>query len=277
MDDQTKIRDTETTFRDLLDAAITHPGTVSAAYSAFHNYSMGNQMLAYLQCAGRGLPIGPLASFGRWKDLGRHVLKGSKAIELCMPITMRRKGDDSAAPAQADAAPATFTKFVFRRNWFVLAQTDGQPYVAPPLPDWDKARALSALDITEIPYALLNGNCQGYAIGRTVAVSTIATHPEKTLLHEIAHVLLGHTAEATMTDSEKTPRDIREVEAESVAMLVSAVLNLPGLSDSRGYIQAWNQGGDVISEHSAKRIYKATDQILKAGRPAAPVTQEAGI
>jgi hypothetical protein len=33
-------------FRDLLKRAVSEPGTISAAYSAFHNYSIGNQLAA---------------------------------------------------------------------------------------------------------------------------------------------------------------------------------------------------------------------------------------
>jgi hypothetical protein len=61
---------------------------------------------------------------------------------------------------------------------------------------------------------------------------------------------------------------LREVEAESVAMLVGAALGLPGVEESRGYIQHWNASGQEIPEASARKIFKVADQILKAGRPA---------
>jgi hypothetical protein len=60
--------------------------------------------------------------------------------------------------------------------------------------------------------------------------------PAKTLFHELAHVVLGHTAEASMNDgSERTPRSLREVEAECVALLCCESLSLPGAEFSRGY------------------------------------------
>jgi hypothetical protein len=68
-----------------------------------------------------------------------------------------------------------------------------------------------------------------------------------------------------MHDSETTPRDIREVEAESVAYILCSVLDLPGLTESRGYIQGWLAGGE-ISDKSAQRIFGAADKILKAGK-----------
>src|SRR5688500_12149905 len=77
-------------FAALLDRAMTEPGLIHSAYFAFHGYSLGNQILALCQCQDRGIEPGPLACFNRWKALGRHVIKGQKAIELCMPVTSKR-------------------------------------------------------------------------------------------------------------------------------------------------------------------------------------------
>ena len=91
--------------------------------------------------------------------------------------------------------------------------------------------------------------------------------PHKTRFHELAHVLLGHTSEGTLNDGEQTPRNLRECEAESVALLCCAALNLPGVEFSRGYIQSWWGAGNPIPERSAQRILKVANQILVAGRP----------
>lgn len=248
-------------FTALLEQALVTPGTIGAAYRAFHGYSLGNQLLASFQCAAREIPIGPLASFNRWKELGRHVSKGQKAIELCMPITMKREGE-----AGEDV---TFTRFIFRRNWFVLAQTEGADYQPVDLPAWDKASALIALDITETPFTHIDGNCQGFARERSIAINPVAGLPCKTTFHELAHVLLGHTAEGQMNDGERTPKDIRELEAEAVAMLCCAALELPGVEEARGYMQAWYTAGDTIPDTSARKILKTADAILKAGQPVA--------
>ncbi|MGH9449372.1 MAG: hypothetical protein ACRD11_02425, partial [Terriglobia bacterium] len=58
--------------------------------------------------------------------------------------------------------------------------------------------------------------------------------------------------------------DVREVEAEAVALLCYESLGLLGADFSRGYIQSWGKGQE-ISERSAQRIFHAADQILKAG------------
>jgi len=77
------------TFAKLLESAVNEPGILSAAYRAFHNYSIGNQLLAWSQCVQRGIQPGPIATFQRWKELGRHVRRGEKALTLCRPVTVR--------------------------------------------------------------------------------------------------------------------------------------------------------------------------------------------
>jgi hypothetical protein len=64
---------------------------------------------------------------------------------------------------------------------------------------WDAARALAALDVEETAFAALDGNTLGYAQGRTIAINPVNPLPHKTRFHELAHVLLGHTAEASST------------------------------------------------------------------------------
>src|SRR5215472_1568490 len=114
--------------------AVTKPGTLMRAYSLFWNYSLWNQILALIQANQRGIPLGPIASFNRWKELGRYVKRGEKAIELCMPVTCKRTVKEQGAEGNDTQTEITFKRFVFRRNWFMLAQTDGQPYQPAAVP-----------------------------------------------------------------------------------------------------------------------------------------------
>jgi len=77
-------------FAELLQTAVTEPGILSSAYSQFHSYSLGNVLLAAVQCHGRRIPLGPMATYPRWKELGRHVKKGEKALTLCQPVTFKK-------------------------------------------------------------------------------------------------------------------------------------------------------------------------------------------
>lgn len=251
-------------FSILLQDAVNKPGSIMRAYSAFHNYSLGNQLLALFECHARGIEPGPINTFLGWKDLGRYVKKGQKAITLCMPVTVKRKETDD----NGEDRDATFTTFVYKPRWFVLAQTEGQEIEAPAIPSWNVERALRALEVQRTDFTLLDGNCQGYAQKRSIAINPVAQLPHKTLFHEVAHVILGHTTEADFSDSEHTPKSLREVEAEAVAMLCCEALNLDGSEFCRGYIQEWlrRDGASVIPEKSAQKILRAADQILKAGK-----------
>jgi antirestriction protein ArdC len=252
-------------FADLLQQAVTEPGIISAAYRQFHSYSLGNQLLAWSQCIERGIAPGPLATFMGWREKGRYVRRGEKAITLCRPITVKREmtADDP------NENPQLATWFVYKAYWFVLAQTEGQALAEQPIPAWNSDRAITALKIEEVPFDLLDGNSLGFARGRTIAINPVNPLPHKTRFHELAHVVLGHTSEGEQNDSEQTPRNLRECEAEAVAMLCCAALDLPGVEYSRGYIQSWWGTSNPIPERSAQRILKAADQILKAGTAAA--------
>lgn len=248
-----------TNWSNLLQQAITTPGLISRAYSFFHTYSLSNQLLAMVQCYSRQIEAGPIATFPAWKERKRYVKKGEKALTLCMPITVKDRTDSSDDPS-------TFTKFVYKRNWFVLSQTEGEPIEAVSPPTWSKAQALSVLGVSEIPFEKADGNCQGYAIKRSIAISPIAMMPFKTTFHELGHVVIGHTTEADISDSDLTPRNLREVEAESVALILCDALGLEGAVYCRGYIQHWLGEGNEIPTESAQKIFKAADQILKAGQ-----------
>jgi len=252
----------------LLVEAVNKPGLIMKAYSAFHAYSLGNQLLALVQCQMRGLQPGPINTFPKWKDLGRHVKRGERALTLCMPITCKRRNDKDDDESDSEG---TFTSFVYKARWFVLAQTEGEDLEPQVTPEWDAKRALVSLDIEMIPFDSIDGNCQGFARKRSLAINPMAQLPHKTLFHEMAHVTIGHTLESDFADTEKTPRNLREVEAEAVALLCCEALGLEGADYCRGYLQNWLYQGigydaNAIPEKSAQKIFRAADQIIRAGR-----------
>jgi Zn-dependent peptidase ImmA (M78 family) len=43
---------------------------------------------------------------------------------------------------------------------------------------------------------MMNGNAQGYASpAKQIAINPVAALPHKTMFHELAHMVLGHTVE----------------------------------------------------------------------------------
>jgi hypothetical protein len=187
-----------------------------------------------------------------------------------MPIS-RKVRDEETPESEGANGERRFTSFTHKARWFAVSQTIGDEFTAPRLPEWEAERALAALDIERIAFTDTDGNCQGYARKRQIAINPVAQLPHKTLFHETAHVILGHTSEADFTDTERTSKNLREVEAEAVALLCCEALNLEGADYCRGYIQNWlcpaiGYNGDAIPEKSAQKIFRAADQILRAGR-----------
>ena len=102
----------------LLDEAVRKPGFIHQAYSRFHNYSLGNQLLALFQCFARGIQPGTLATFPKWKELGRCVKKGEKALTLCMPLTCKRTKTVKKADGTDQEEEFSFTHFTYKAHCY---------------------------------------------------------------------------------------------------------------------------------------------------------------
>src|SRR5882724_4804984 len=243
------------TWGELLSDAVEKPGRMLTAYTAFHNYSLGNALLALEQCVRRNLQPGPLNTYRGWLERKRQVRKGETGITLCMPMPFKRTTptDDTE---EESAEPRTRNAFRFRAYWFVLAQTEGEETYVAPILGFDLDTALRALNITRTAFDEMNGNIQGFA-----------RHREATF-HEIAHVVLGHTTSEKLVDGEHTPRHLCEVEAESIALICCETLGLDGAEFCRSYIQHWLKTEREIPNHNAAHIFAAATSILKAGTPA---------
>lgn len=241
-------------YESLFQSALEGEGKSLKAYSNFHNYSFGNQMYAMWQMLNRGIKVSPIATFKKWQELGRYVRKGEKAIELCMPIT------------KIDEETGKVSKFfIFKKNWFSLSQTDGKDVEFPAI-EFDFELALQNLNIKKVDFDLVEGNVQGFAkAGRQIAINPVAEMPHKTFFHELGHVLLGHCdGVSDLVDSVSTERNIKEVEAESVALCCMLALGIEGIEYPRGYIKGWLKGQEFPAD-SIKKVFKVTDAILKAG------------
>jgi hypothetical protein len=104
-----------------------------------------------------------------------------------MPMPFKKAAQTNGV--QDDTAePQTYYAFRFRAYWFVLTQTEGEDTPIPPVPGFDIGAAPCALNITRMPFDELNGNIQGFAHGREIAVNPVAGLPHKTTFHEIAYL-----------------------------------------------------------------------------------------
>jgi len=90
------------TWGELLREAVEKPGRMLEAYTAFHNFSLGNALLALEQCIRRNLQPGPLNTYNGWLERKRQVRKGEKGITLCMPMACKRNAQTEAVPNECD-------------------------------------------------------------------------------------------------------------------------------------------------------------------------------
>lgn len=245
-------------FSQLLDEALEQPGEIAPYYSYFHPYSFTN--MAYLYAQGAREIVG---TYKAWQTVGRHVVRGNEAYEIIRPIIVERpvEGDEDGKtePVLIGFKPV--------RCIFTLSQTEGEPLPPKETPGWSVVHALGNLGIRQVEFRSLDGNLQGYSRGVDIAVSPIAANPFKTTIHEMGHVVLGHTLPHHL-DEYLTHRGVMEFQAEGIAYLVLnelGVMDEPTARQSRGYIRHWLRN-EHPPEQAVRQVLTATDRILRAGR-----------
>lgn len=248
-----------------LTEALEAPGALGATYTRFYNYSFLNQIRLMMQGT-----CEPVATYNRWIELGREVRKGSKAKAVLAPVMVSRDAKDGEnVVIGADGKPRKRQILVgFRdsRAVFGFSDTDGDDLPAVDLPGWDVDTALAALKVERVVFDMVNGNAEGFAFedtdGRHLALNPTANYPAKTLLHELAHLTLGHCKHG-----DETHRGVAEFEAEATAYVVAKELQLIewDAAESRAYIQTW-LGGAEVGEDNITRVFAAVNKILTAGR-----------
>jgi len=116
-----------------------------AAFGA--RYSLGNQMLLWMQAEQRGieptffLPFGNRAGTTGWKKAGRTVRKGERAFSVWTPIrrrpteqeTRQREAAGHKVAREPDGRPAVQVVGFGLSPTFDLSQTDGEPFEPPTL------------------------------------------------------------------------------------------------------------------------------------------------
>lgn len=209
----------------------------------------------------------PVASFSRWKSLGRHVLRGARAKEVIVPVIINEAPPEDEPIDEKRERVAKLIGFKVVRAVFTLSDTDGPKPPPVELPGWDVQTALAKLGMRQVPFDETNGNIQGYSHGTEIAINPVAVRPAKMLMHELGHVVLGHTLPHAYEDY-AIHRGVKEFQAEAVAYLT---MNELGQLDeesavaSRGYIQHW-LANEQPPDKAIQQVFTAADRILRAGR-----------
>jgi antirestriction protein ArdC len=247
-----------------------------AAAARFHAYSFGNVLLTLRQ----NPEATRVAGYRTWQSLDLQVRKGERGIQILAPVTYRPDHEnhrDDADSVEAQDRPRQLRGFKVEHVWDI-SQTDGEPLpdIAPALLEGDGPAGLweaLAGQVAADGYELERGRCaRPQANGETdPSMKTVTVRDDlspaqaaKTLVHERAHILLGHVNGLA---SYQACRGRFEVEAESVAYLVCTQLGIDADDYSLPYVARWADGDIELIQKTAERVVIVARSILNGVLP----------
>ncbi len=251
--------------------------------SKFHNYSYNNSIMIFAQKSDASL----VAGYNKWQnEFDRHVKKGETAIQIFAPYQKKVEVESGVLdpktkqpvmdPAtgqpktQKTQVEHTFFKLV---PIFDISQTEGKPL--PTLTSeltgsveefpavMDGIKELAGQNGFTIAYEDIPGNTKGYCSpsDNRIAINIDMSEEQtmKTAIHELVHSRL-HVGDAKASD---LTRETAEIQAESVAFVVSKHFGLDTGDYSFPYVANWSSGRDITElRDSLTVIQKESSQII---------------
>ncbi|WP_303972064.1 PBECR4 domain-containing protein [Streptococcus merionis] len=230
--------------------------------SQLNNYSSRNLRLILAQ----NPEATQVASFKQWKEtFERHVKKGEKSLRIFAPMTKLKKDEHNQPVLDKNGKPETVTFFGLIPV-FDVSQTDGKEMpkaiseVKEQLTDLDYANLYRALMIiakennVSVRFEEMPGERKGYyhpTEHQIVLRSNDMNKSQliKTFLHETAHSELHH---ANNPQEKQLTRSTAELQAESVAYVVSSYYGLDTSDYSFGYLASWSDDKETLADLEAQ-------------------------
>lgn len=228
-----------------------------------------------------------VAGFRQWQSLGRAVMKGQHGYQIFAPVTGRFA---SATPSDPNSlrrltrgehprpGETVRTKVIGLRiaHVFDISQTEGDPIPEPPKPVkvdgvapaglWDGlADQITArgFDVRLVSDATSIGGADARAeyLTRQVSVRSDMSelHQAVALCHELAHVMLHDSTNPEAVADAQAHRGIREVEAESVSLMVAAAHGLDTSGFTIPYISTW--ANTVPGRDPVQVVHQTADRV----------------
>jgi len=254
--------------------------------SHFHNYSSRNVMLIHQQLPGATR----VASYKLWAEkFNRQVKKGEKGLRIFAPIEikpekklMEKLDPETGAPMLGKDGKVIMEEMTALSSRsvafklvpvFDVSQTYGDPL--PQLAEdltgnvehyeafLDSLKAISPLPIEFEP---MNENQDGYCrygvkIGIREGMSEIQT--VSAIIHEITHARL-HGSDKAAENETTTPKEVKEIEAESVSYVVCQKYGIETGDNSFGYLAAWGSHDLNEVKDSLDTIRKEANSLINA-------------
>jgi len=241
--------------------------------SNFHSYSLNNTLLILSRMPDATM----VAGYRSWQKLGRQVKRGEKGIPIFAPIVYRRPRKTQPATSLDGVGDDEGLEEVavgFRVvHVFDISQTEGEP-----LPTLDHTLHGDDSDLLEL--AVRTATRLGYNVTVETlpeGVNGVAKPPRditvnrglpaqgqaKTIFHELAHHLLGHTSPGGHEES----RQIREITSEATAYTVLAYLGVDSTAPSARYLASWQADKDNLKKaleairQTASRLISSIEEV----------------
>ncbi len=234
----------------------------------FHTYSANNTILIWSQRP----DATHVAGYQAWRRLGRQVRKGERGLRILAPMTAKVTDDDTGEQRRIIRGFRSVAVFD-------ITQTDGDPLPEAPVKPLagDAPRLLRQrlacliraqgfrFTIGDMPPG--HGDANGLTDWgtRTVTVRADLTDAQaaKTTAHELAHVLMHDP-----TSGGRSPREVCEIEAESVAYLLCGHEGLDSANYSLGYVAGWAAGDHDAIAATAGRVLDTARSVIDRLTPA---------
>lgn len=222
------------------------------------NYSFRNLMVARAQKPHMSF----IASFVRWKELGRNVKKGERAIKIFAPRIVNKM--DTETGIEKPELIGFITVPVFD-----VSQTEGDPLPIDLLkielegdcPEAHQiirmAEKMAKNDGCPITYGDA-GSANGFyrITDHSIVVSDklSVNHRCKTLIHELVHSKVHRYSKASSSE--------KEVVAEGTAFVVCSYFGLDTSDYSFRYVKGWSQGDEESLMKYGTQISEIAGQII---------------
>lgn len=237
--------------------------------SHFNNYSVRNIQLIKAQLPEASM----VASFNEWKKRNGHVNKGEKALYVQAPVTVIKKDADGKPIINAETGEKeTFTYFkpvpVFDISQ--VSPVEGKELDLPKMGEVIPSQITkeyyqnvyrSLRDISQkengipIRFRELEKSDGSYSPKTNeITIKKGMTYEQtlSTLIHEMAHSELHNKKSLTERFEGKLTRSSKELQAESIAYVVSNHLGFDTSNDSFAYLASWSQEPDGLENLKAQ-------------------------
>lgn len=237
--------------------------------SHFNNYSARNIRLIKAQLPKASM----VASFNEWKKRNGHVNKGEKALYVQAPITVIKKDVDGNPIINSETGEKETLTYFKPVPVFDISQVSpikgkelNLPKMGEVIPsqitkEYYQNVYRSLRDISQkengIPIRFRElEKSDGFYSPKTneITIKKGMTYEQtlSTLIHEMAHSELHNKKSLTERFESKLTRSSKELQAESIAYVVSNHLGFDTSNDSFAYLASWSQEPDGLENLKAQ-------------------------